>query len=518
MASVCFGMHVLGGVGTAAAAEASAPHGADLELRTPRSEEWDVTGEVRLRGVGMSDFGLDPLGTTSGRTKWLESRVVVGGRYRPARFVDLVAELEALNGQVVGDETRVGLVRGEDTFDVRRDRAFGGSIVLPRQLYADFDVKVGRLRVGQQTFDWGLGLLANSGVGDSDFGDRVRGNLVERVLFATRPFARSRPSGDALGELTVFAAADLVFRDENASLLDGDRAGAAVVGARLGNERFQAGLLALGRLQRDRVDPADGRSPETRVFVTDATGKVVVTDPKAPLRLSFEAEGALIAGRTTRPYLEESASNGAAVLSYGWAARMRLDDDRRKLTAKVELGQASGDDDTRDDVARQFAFHSDYNVGLVLFDHVLPMLTARAVDRVNDPALLAVPPSSTRFLVAQGGVTNATYLNPTLRYRPNKLVDLRLGYLYAASTADLVDPYATAKNGGYHAPFGVRRVPSRVLGHEVDASVRLRFALGAGVFLRVGAEGGAFFPGAGLDGLGGRRTVGIGRLLTDVSF
>jgi hypothetical protein len=501
-----------------ASANEPALTGANEPTSPPRSERGDVSGELRLRGVSMGDFALDALGTKGGRARWLESRVMAGGRYRLGADLELVGELEALNGLLAGDTTSIGLARGEDSFDVRRDRAFGAATIIPRKLYVEWDVGVGVLRIGQQAFSWGLGMLANDGSGDREFGDPMRGNLVERVLFATRPFARGSGAGELLERLTLFAATDLVFRDESASLLEGDLALAGVLGAKLTDPRFELGALAVGRWQRDRRDPADGREPETAVFVGDVTAKLMLTDPASPSRLILEGEAALIAGRTTRPLSDETSANGATVLSVGWVTRLRFEHDPARLGVKLEVGQASGDDDPRDATTRQFAFHSDYNVGLLLFDQVLPMVSARALDRVADPRLLGVPPSSSRFLVAQGGVLNATYLNPTLRWWPTPWLDVRLGYVLAGSIATFADPYNSARNGGYPSTAAGSAPDSGILGQEVDASLRVRLELGAGVVAHLGVEGGVFFWGAALTGLGDDRPLGIGRLLTGLRF
>jgi hypothetical protein len=477
-----------------------------------------VTGEARVRGVAIDDFPTDAAGTPAGRSPWLESRVIVGGSYRPLDELKIVAELEALNGPFVGGTTPLGTARGDDTFEFSRSERFGGSVILPRKLFADLDVGVGRLLVGQQAFDWGLGILANDGVGDPEFGDMQRGNLVERVAFATRPFSRLDDAPEALRNTTVFLGGDLVFRDEAASLLAGDLAAASILGVRVPAERFELGLLGVARSQRDRVDPADGREPTTTVGVFDATLRAWLVPPGKDVSLAFESELALIAGSTTRPYLEETYENGASVLSFGAVGRLRYDHAKARTTVKLELGYASGDSDPRDDVARQFAFHSDYNVGLILFDQVLPMLSARAIDRIVDPALLATPPSATRHLAYQGGVANALYLFPTVRIRPLEPLDLRVGYLLAMTAADLVDPYSSAKNGGFNTTFGGASPGSRVLGQEVLASARYGFDLGEGVALRVGAEGSAFLPGRALDGIGDGLAIGLGRLLADVRF
>jgi hypothetical protein len=140
-------------------------------------------------------------------------------------------------------------------------------------------------------------------------------------------------------------------------------------------------------------------------------------------------------------------------------------------------------------------------VGLVLFEHVLPLVTARSIDRVNDPSLVAVSPSGLRHTVNQGAVSNATYVNPTVRWRPVGDLDLRIGWLWARTAADLVDVYETARVGGYNTTPGGATSGARSLGHELDASVRYPIPLPAAVGIDVGVDGGVHLPGAALDGV-----------------
>ena len=79
----------------------------------------------------------------------------------------------------------------------------------------------------------------------------------------------------------------------------------------------------------------------------------------------------------------------------------------------LETGWASGDGNNGDETARSFSLHSDYNVGLVLFDEVLPSLQARSVERLADASLSAVPAPGLQYAVPQGGVNNS-YLPSTV--------------------------------------------------------------------------------------------------------
>ncbi|HRI67288.1 MAG TPA: hypothetical protein PK156_23755, partial [Polyangium sp.] len=347
------------------------PYGADDEARTRRDPRWDLYGFARARLVGLEDFSLDTQGTRLGRDGWLESRLLVGGSYSFTPRFEVTVELDALNGQAAGGFTNIGMVRGEDTFQIRRDRPSGGGVITPRKAFLRYDLPIGRLLVGQQAFGWGLGLLANDGSTEMDFGDAYQGSLVERAAIFVTPFVRKNQVPEWLRGLGFFAALDVPFRDDNASLLAGDFAWSALMGAQLRSRRVEAGVFEAFRSQTDREDPNHpARRPLVRVSITDAYVRAFLTDRFASQTLRLEAEAAVIAGQSTRPYFEQTAADGASVQSFGGVARLRFDDRPRRLTAKLEVGYASGDNDARDRVYRQFTFNTDYNVGLILFDQV----------------------------------------------------------------------------------------------------------------------------------------------------
>lgn len=478
------------------------PHGADAPRREPRAERWDAWGEARLRALFAAKTGeLDQGG-------WWMTRLVAGGRYSPGDGLKFELEVEALSGFLAGDRTRAGVSLTPRPFPVARDGTSDLSRVLPRKASVAWTTRIGQLSAGAQTFTWGTGMLANDGAGDTTFGDPWLGNVVARLAFATRPF--SQGGGAPLARsLAFFVAGDWVLRDDNASIHDGDRAYAGLIGARAQHDGDAFGLLLVARHQVDREDPLrpDGERAKTTVFVLDAHGKA--TWPAATKgRLGVEAEGVAVLGRTTRPWSDATWEDGASVGQIGAVGRVRWDDDALRLTATLEGGYASGDNDPRDGVARTFTMHTDHNVGLVLFEHLLPLLSARGVDRLADPGLLAQAPPGLRFAINPGAVQNAAYAHPTLRFRPLTPLDLRLGYLFAVPAADIVDAYQTGIRGGYAASYGGKVQSRGAYGHEIDARATWELSLPGALRLRAGGEGGVLIPGAAFDGVAGVRPDG----------
>ena len=189
-----------------------------------------------------------------------------------------------------------------------------------------------------------------------------------------------------------------------------------------------------------------------QVLTSDVYAKVPLWTQNDRVKLSSETEAAFIYGQTNRPYLDETFEDGATIQAFGAVARLNYAP-TESLNLKFEGGYASGDQDARDDVYRVFTFHSDYQIGMVLFDQVMPMLTARSVDRIHDPELIQQAPASTRFLVNQGALRNARYLYPVIGYRPIEGLELKLAYLMAFSAAGAIDPFQSGINGGYNLGF-----------------------------------------------------------------
>jgi hypothetical protein len=507
-------------VAPALASSTPARFGADGPTRTPRGASWDAWGEGRARFNQSTAFGVDDVGTSANQRTWVQSRVLAGGRWAPNEKLRFDLEIDALSGFLAGDAMTLGTTYTPRPFQL----ALNGNDrvrIIPRKANVLWTTSIGQLSFGAQTFSWGTGMLANDGAGASQndglqFGDAWLGSVVARAAFLTKPFARS--TTEFVKDIGLFIAGDFVLRDDNASVFDGDLAGAGIIGARVETGPTALGLLLVVRHQVDRLDanrPGVARSQNT-VAVIDAYGRRRF-DVSPTQHLTLEAEATLITGRSTRPLSDETV-NGADVLQLGGLVRARWDVDPAHLTAAVEAGYASGDNDPRDRVVRTFNMNSDHNVGFVLFDHVLPMMTARAVDRLASPELTGTPPASARFLVNPGSISNAAYVHPVVKWRPLEPVELRLGYAFAVAASDVADAWQTGINGGFSTTPGGRVLGGRVYGHELDARVAWTPTLPGAVRLLVGAEGGLLIPGSAFDGVQNLGTPWLVRGLASVRW
>jgi hypothetical protein len=129
---------------------------------------------------------------------------------------------------------------------------------------------------------------------------------------------------------------------------------------------------------------------------------------------------------------------------------------------EVEGGRVGGDRDVDDDRVRQRGLHPDFNVGLVLFEEILRELSARTY---GPPLASQERPHGAVEMFTHGGVVNANYLLPRLRYHlPFGDSTLVAGLLMA-----WVDELAESGASGM---FFAGQTDSRYLGTELDGALK----------------------------------------------
>lgn len=365
-----------------------------------------------------------------------------------------------------------------------------GSVVDPRALSVSYESPVGLVSAGLQTSTWGLGLLANAGDRDDLlFNQQFGGDRVVRALFATLPFAAtSLPWRETL---FVAVGGDVVWRDENASLLRGDRAYQGVVSVFKQQEDRFAGVYVVARTQEDEGGTT-----------LDVVGADVATTREwswARWDAELGGEAATLRGRTTRALPTTAGRSDLRIKSIGAALEGAITHRPSDIGARLMAGYASGDADVDDDTQYRFRFDPNYKVGLVLFDHYLPAVTRSFYDDVNDPGSAAQPPRGIEQIVSEGGVENAVYINPQLTFGdPDELL-MGVGLLRAWSPAQLADPRKSLEQGGTPTGVNGQKDVARDLGLEVDVAAQYRRALGERLSIEVKAEFGILLPGEAFD-------------------
>ncbi|MEC7947909.1 MAG: hypothetical protein VX265_10100 [Myxococcota bacterium] len=496
-----------------ASAAPTVPDGADAPDRIRRSEAWDAWGEARIRSESAA---VPPTAATAeGAWGQTSTRIIAGadGRWMDGRL-RLVGELEALNGPLAGPAWTHGLLADPVPFTPPRDGSMTAGF-LPRQARIAWKDDRVQASAGLESFAFGSGILANDGKASDDrwFGDAWSGSVMARVRLGTSPW-RPDASRGALRGLRFNVLADQVVRDDNAVLARGDLARQVYGAVGFGTPRFRSALFAGRRWQRDFdqqfgdeaiigpfADPwattlsLDPEGWTTRVTPVAAWCKVDLLAPDGDHHVGIESEVVHIRGTTTRVYNPETVAAPAEVRSLGGLVRVRWDHDPSRTTARVDAVYASGDNDPRDGVARTFTLHSDFNMGMLLFEQVMPWLGARAADGLADPSLTAVPPAGLRHAIPQGGVHNTMALAPAVRWRPWQPIDLRLGALFARGAGDVIDLDAAARTGGYNIPYAGGSPDQRGLGVELDAGIHGRVPVSGIGALLAGVEGAVLLPG-----------------------
>jgi hypothetical protein len=478
----------------------------------PLSINFSIRGEYQLRYRGQSDLRLQaPIGhreaNNLGQNQYLYHWLRLGARLQIRDFLAVVMQIDVPRGFIAGDSTQY-VDASRDSFAAPKWYE-----VHPRYLYLEYSSPIGVFRLGQQGSYWGMGILANDGDHDTLFGDHRRGALVERLLYATTPLGKGTP-------LALVIGGDVVFQDNTANLLGGDRAFQGVAAILYRTKPAEIGFYGVVRRQTRSAQSVNQFTPFTEgltVGVLDLTGRFDVPVAGTRAFAYGQMEAAVILGSTsfvrtnyTTPLDPTAKRDNEAVRSFGGAATLGAvrvagegKDRWGDIMGEIELGYASGDASPADGVTKRFSMDENHHVGLVLFDHVLRWKTARAATIAQDPSVVARAAPGLQLLSSNGGISGAQYLNPRFVIRPKHWLDLKGGVVIAQTTADFVDPYHFGALGNA-ANYDGGDPHRHDLGVELDVGVATRIKVDASATVQLGAEGGLLFPGHAFDDAAGR--------------
>ncbi len=480
-----------------------------------------VHGEWELRFDALSNLPLTALprepGTDSlGQNLWASMWIRLRGELGLRPYLKLVGQFDLLSGVLFGD-TAVGIAPSSWRRDRRigfgPDASCGGEAgcerlypgIELRTLYLEWLSRAGALRVGQQGFSWGLGIVANDGDHRPVFGDYHQGDAVERIAYGLKPLGPRHP-------LTLAAAADVVYDDGTFDLRQGDTMYQGVLSAFWQASPPSADEAGTSPVSRERTVGAfvayrngtDRDDDVLKVGVVDLFARWDVPEVSGG-RLFAAFEGAYTFGTTSLARTIYRSRERVAQLQ--WAAQ--LGRTNAHLDVVVEAGYSSGDSNTEDGVQRRATMDADHRVGLVLFPEVLNWMTARAVASANSSVIVGRPARGSDLVPTNGGVAGAMYLFPYIVWRPKAWIEARLGAVVARTTSPNVDVvaqrlYSVSRNwrGGDPA--------FRDLGLELDGAVLLSTELRDDMTLTGGVEGGVFFPGQAFADAGGSVMQNIG--------
>lgn len=371
----------------------------------------------------------------------------------------------------------------------------GADYLKVRKLYGEVALPFGVLRVGRQPGNIGTGVQTADGEGRPNrFGVSRTGNVVDRILFATKPLEALKPAARRSASpdegLILAVAYDRWVTD------DPQNVGAAVsqmdVALRFALPRFRGGknLLAAGYFAHrwdgqyaTKINSLGVRAMSTFGPVTAGFDVAANLGKTSEIAASYHV-------LSSDPIVEQT------VRQLGARAVIRYD--HRYFSVYLEGDYASGDPDPRNRTPlTQFTFAEDANVGLLLFKHILAFQTARSaaagvetLRRLNAPSLPA------ESIATRGAFTNGVAVFPQLDVRPLPGLLLRGGVLVAWAAAPAIDPVASLqRRDGLSIQDDLVNFaggkPGRFYGTEIDGRVQYRFL---DHFL-LDVEGALLFPG-----------------------
>ncbi len=460
-----------------------------------------------------------------GHRVFVENQLRLGGRVARGD-VELLLDADVLKGLFTpggGDgvlapaAVPVGAAAPPELADPLRNRQWGinpSSFAL-RQLLLRWRTRAGVLSVGATTFNFGLGMLANSAgtmedpgyarqLGDARFGDRV-----VRASYATKPLELAGLGGKAKN-LTAALAADLVLQDATATLVRpfeqwgargaiADRGLGLLLALVYRDTTGEAGLLVSRRsvffADTQPLDPVAARAFGTDLGVwAFALTADTHLELESGLKLSGGFEAALVTGSTNHVRNEACLGTTDAqrceVLQGGAVARGAMHLGR--VTAELLGGFASGDGNPFDARVTNYRYSRDFQAGFVLFDQVLAWQSAASVRRASDPLLTNAPPAGVGLLSTNGAVTNAVFVAPSLKVQAREDLELVLAALWARAPAAVIDPAWTTRLGRRTNAFG--QPAGLGYGLELDAGANFRRRFGR-VTVHAGLAAGVLLPG-----------------------
>lgn len=516
----------------------------------------ELPGYYRFRFTHLGSITLSqiPSGERAGERQTLSSIDFTEHRWRLEPKVTFLkklsfnAQLDVLTGMLSGNTSdRPDLLWYAEP-EQRWNRIDGAQTnnyaeLHLKRFWGSWESPVGTLRAGRQGSDWGTGMLVNDGTGfRNDFGDAYYGDNVDRVLFGTKPYSivkyllsGEKPENDPV---TIAFAYDWnVARDANSkrgkerlearylrSFDDtfgdlNDQVEQFVGAIRVETAPFEGGFYIA---RREMTRPNNGLIVPPQFIPVDQFLNAWAFDlyGKLTLKPSFvgdgeifiQGEGSRITGETNitiSQIFQDPIANPFPVSDISqWGGVLRAGFRNAWIEAKVETGYASGDSNPFDDQVKNFKFHPDYNVGMILFEDVIANVTAasafNAVNKFGEGG--PVPPSGANLFPTKGSVTNAIYVMPTVKVYPIEGLEGIFNVLWARTAADWVDPAIDGLFGGgagVYNPYG-GPASNRTLGWEINMAASYTWAM---EYLDVvfGVQYGHFFPGSAFENGSGER-------------
>ena len=443
-----------------------------------------LEGEYRVESNIINPMELS--GTDARSVHWTEQRLRLDLGLVKMPFGAVVIQMDILDGVLFGDNGQwggavsptsglslsshrpnqagweIGLADNRDPLDpdsylpvlrpvstLELNLAFG-EVFLP----------VGLLRIGRQPVAYGGGIMGHEGTRINRWGISRYSHIADRILFGTKldqlfvllsqgldaTFDTSTDRGLFLAMAYDWATQDDIYHSS-------DNLHQLSIGLQAKLPNLETKLMRIKNLQLSafvvrRFNEEFQSSVTTLPFsLSGQIGEEII--------LGMEFQYAMVFGETREvsegfALLMESEGGTQKISARG--AHARLDLELGKVTLSLEFDYASGDDDPRSETdLTTFNFNRDFNVGLLLFEHILAFESARSaavgIRNLSELEANSFPLTET---ATDGRFTNAIALFPQikldlLKSEKNKL-HIRLGALIAwpAAQGGAIDSIMTA--------------------------------------------------------------------------
>ncbi len=449
------------------------------ERRAELLPDWlDFKPRYRVRSVYIDPLDLSGQDVTD--VFWTEQRMRMDFGVNLARIGGIHLQLDVLDGVLFGDNgdfpgapqsfsgvaisTRrpnrtawsIGARPGRDPLDPDSYVPVLGDVdpVRIHHAWAEVFLPVGLLRVGRQPQSLGDGISAHDGGDYNRWGVSSFSHTADRLLFATKldEAVRMMVGGkDHIPNLAIdegvffFLGYDWLVQDDIHASYD-DLYGV------FGGLQWRAPRLVTGSLVwRDILASCIVMRRQSPEFDSDVWAYPMrLSGGVGPVQADFQFS--MIRGHTREVSEGFSALSGRAPVdqeleAYGGHGRVDVAVGPVDLT--LELDYATGDGDPRPSTPlTMFSFARDFNVGLLLFEHILAFESARsAAVGLENLAQLDAGSFPLTEVATHGRFTNALAIFPQLRWRilesEDNWLHTRVGVLMAWPDVGVVDPVLT---------------------------------------------------------------------------
>jgi len=463
----------------------------------------ELQGEYRLQGNFLSDFPVDAEGTSIGQSAVLDQRLRFHLALAGTDF-KFGVEWDLLSGQIAGDLWDIP--GGVDARHRQKYAAITADGFVPRRAAALFSGTWATVEVGLVTSHWGLGMVANDGAHDPFFGRNDFGDRVVRLRGTFKPFYARKEVHPARDRFMLTGGVDWVIDDDAATFTEHQLAFQGLISALYADASGKRlGLYAVYRHQRELDDER-----RTNVVVIDGYGDLPLVLGESGWNARLALEAAVILGTTDRSLsYAERHTLGVAQLGITGIASLKAPGERLKF--HLRGGYASGDGNSDDEVAQDFTFDRDFDVGMVLFDQLHGGIAAANHVLLSDPDHGGRPPDGVDGLVTEGAFRRGVFVQPILQASPCSWFDASVGVLLGVASTPVRHSFYSFRAGGTPRNHHDEEPQGSALGAELDWSFRFGGPLpfGGDMAPRVEAQiqGGHLFLGNALAAADGSEPV-----------